>query len=94
MASILVPSIYSYSHLFINPKLHTATELETQIQSDSPTSLPTLTDLSQIFTPCSIQLWIPGRGVENQVKLIGCKAVYHVPGSGVGWSMKSLYIYT
>ena len=91
MASIFVPSIYSYSHLFINPKLHTAIELDTQSQSDSPIYLPTLTDLSQIFTPCNIQLWIPGRGVENQVKPIGCKAVYHVLGSRVGWSMKSLH---
>jgi hypothetical protein len=65
MASISVPSIYSYSYLFIDPKLHTAIELNTQSQSDSPTYLPTLTDLSQIFTPCSIQVWIPGRGVEN-----------------------------
>ena len=94
VTSILVLSIYSYSHWFINPKLHTATELDNQSQSDSPTYLPTLTDdLSQIFTPCSIQLWIQGRGVENQVKLIGCKAVYHVLGSRVGWSMKSLYLY-
>ena len=43
--------------------------------------------------PCSIQLWIPGRGVENQVKPIGCKAVYHAFGNRVGWSMKSLYLY-
>jgi len=46
MANILVPSIYSHSHLFINPKLHTATELDTQSQSDHPPTCPgpTLTD--------------------------------------------------